>query len=190
MSSLKKRQRDEEQRQHLEQGVEAVRAMVAACMQCGTCTASCPNAQAMDLTPRQMWRRVHVGLVREVMESHTFKLCSSCYACQLRCPRGLKLTEAVAALKRLAAWQEETAGGTDTAFYRIFLDCVRASGRLQEISLMTRWFLAKHDPKLPLAYTPLGLRMLLKGKLGAHPAKRKGGLEALFSKVDEMEARP
>lgn len=189
MPSLKNQLPDEE-RLHLEQGVEAVRQMVAACMQCGTCTASCPNAHAMDLTPRQMWRMVHLGLAEEVMASHTFKLCSACYTCQLRCPRGLKLTEAVAALKRLAAWQESTAGGNETAFYRIFLDCVRKRGRLQETSLMMRWFLAKKDPMLPLSYTPLGLRMLVKGKLGAHPASRPGGLEALFQKVGEMEGRP
>jgi len=29
-----------------------IRNMVSACIQCGTCTGSCPNAFAMDLTPR------------------------------------------------------------------------------------------------------------------------------------------
>jgi len=32
-----------------------VRDMVSTCIQCGTCTGSCPNAFAMDLTPRQLW---------------------------------------------------------------------------------------------------------------------------------------
>ena len=35
-----------------------IQKMVRACIQCGTCTGSCPNAYAMDITPRAMWRRV------------------------------------------------------------------------------------------------------------------------------------
>jgi len=29
---------------------------IRTCIRCGTCTASCPSAEAMDITPRQMWR--------------------------------------------------------------------------------------------------------------------------------------
>ncbi len=173
----------------LEQGLEAIRKAVAACMQCGTCTGSCPNAHAMDFTPRQMWRLVHLGQVDEVLQSRTFLLCSSCYSCQLRCPRGLKLTEAVAGLKRLAALQETTAGGTRTAFYRLFLDNVRRHGRLQESTLMLRYFLAKRSLTLPLRFTPLGLRMLAKGKLHLPASGRPGGLDKLFAKVAELEGR-
>ena len=36
-----------------------VQEMVRACIQCGTCTASCPNEFAMDHTPRKLWRMVH-----------------------------------------------------------------------------------------------------------------------------------
>jgi len=171
------------------QGLEAVRSMVAACMQCGTCSASCPNAHAMDLMPRQMWRLVHLGLLEDVFASRTFELCSACYTCQLRCPRGLELTEAMHALKRLKALKERQEGGSDTAFYRLFLESVRRHGRVHESALMLRYFLAKRDPMLPMSYTPLGLRMLAKGKLHLGGPSRKGGLEALFARVEEMEAR-
>ncbi len=173
----------------LQQGLEAVREMVAACMQCGTCSASCPNAHAMDFTPRQMWRLVHLGLLEDVFASRTFELCSACYTCTLRCPRGLHLTEAMHALKRLKAFKERQEGGSDTAFYRLFLESVRRHGRVHESSLMMRYFLAKRDPRLPLSYTPLGLRMLVKGKLHFGGDSRPGGLEALFGKVEEMEGR-
>ena len=33
------------------------------CIQCGTCSASCPSAHAMDLTPRQMWRLAQLMLL-------------------------------------------------------------------------------------------------------------------------------
>jgi len=44
------------------------------CIQCGTCTASCPAAPAMDLSPRQMWRMVNLGLTDEVLHSKTMWL--------------------------------------------------------------------------------------------------------------------
>ena len=43
------------------EGLAAVREMVQACIQCGTCTGSCPNEFAMDVTPRRLWRLVLTG---------------------------------------------------------------------------------------------------------------------------------
>ena len=42
------------------------------CIQCGTCTASCPTAYAMDYTPRQLWRLIQLGLKEEVLRSNSF----------------------------------------------------------------------------------------------------------------------
>ena len=42
------------------------------CIQCGTCSASCPTAYAMDYTPRQLWKLVQLGLKEEVVNSRTF----------------------------------------------------------------------------------------------------------------------
>jgi len=53
------------------------------CIQCGTCTASCPTAYAMDYTPRQLWRLVQLGLKNEVLSSNSFWLCTACYACKI-----------------------------------------------------------------------------------------------------------
>ena len=63
-----------------------VREMVQACIQCGTCTASCPNEFAMDLTPRRLWRMVLMDRTEAIFSSKTFILCSNCYTCTLRCP--------------------------------------------------------------------------------------------------------
>ena len=79
-----------------------VREMVSACMQCGSCTGSCPNEFAMDYTPRRIWRMVLMGEVDDIFKSKTFTLCSNCYMCTLRCPRGLPLTDAMSALKQIA----------------------------------------------------------------------------------------
>jgi heterodisulfide reductase subunit D len=72
------------------------------CIQCGTCSASCPTAYAMDYTPRQLWKLVQLGLKDEVVNSRTFWLCTTCKACTVRCPRGIELTETMLMLKRYA----------------------------------------------------------------------------------------
>lgn len=72
------------------------------CIQCGTCSASCPTAYAMDYTPRQLWQMVRLGLEAEVLTSRTFWLCTVCKSCQVRCPRGIRITDTMVALKEYA----------------------------------------------------------------------------------------
>ncbi len=75
------------------------------CMQCGTCSSSCPTAYAMDHTPRQLWQMMRLGMEEEVLNSQTFWLCTACKSCQVRCPRGISLTDAMIALKEYATRQ-------------------------------------------------------------------------------------
>lgn len=168
------------------------RAMVGACIQCGTCSGSCPNAHAMDYTPRQLWRMVLMGEEALIFESKTFALCSACYTCSLRCPRGLPLTEAMAALKQAAARADVPAFRPSARFYRSFLESVRRHGRVRESEFMTLYFLAMKNPLLPLKFAPLGIKLMGKGKLQmALPAGAgRGALDAIFDKVAEMEGRP
>ncbi len=164
-----------------------LREAVGACMQCGTCTASCPNWHAMDVTPRAMWRMIQFGMLDEILESRTFWMCSACYMCTLRCPRGLKLTSAMAALKRLAALDGGARARRNSAFYRAFMDDIEAHGRVRETGMMQRYFLKRRSPSAPLSFLPLGVKMLRKGKVHL-PRKGQGGLlKPLFAKAREME---
>ncbi len=159
-------------------------------MQCGTCTGSCGSSSKMDYTPRQVWRLVQAGFKEELFNSRTFWLCSSCYFCTLRCPRGLPLTDTMAALKRAAV-----AGGYFTdrkspLFYRAFLETVRRYGRVREAEMMGRYFLALGDPIAPFSFVPLGMKLMRRGKIawqmpgfGGH-----GKLDGLYRKVMELEA--
>ncbi|MBG0775700.1 MAG: 4Fe-4S dicluster domain-containing protein [Desulfovibrionaceae bacterium] len=176
--------------QALEAALDEVRHMVAGCMQCGTCSASCPNQFAMDLTPRRMWRLLLHGYADEVMDSKTFYLCSSCYGCTLRCPRGLPLTRAMAALKRASILRGGPGQRRHGAFYATFVDNVRRLGRVNETDLMAHYFVALRDPLAPFSFMPLGLRMLAKGKAGLHGSPQRGRLGPLFAKVREMEEKP
>jgi heterodisulfide reductase subunit D len=72
------------------------------CIQCGTCSASCPTAFAMDYTPRQMWQMVRLGMEAEVLSSRTFWLCTTCKSCQVRCPREIPIADTMIALKEYA----------------------------------------------------------------------------------------
>jgi heterodisulfide reductase subunit C len=164
-----------------------VRELMSACMQCGTCTASCPNAESMDLSPRQIWRLVQLGLEDHVFASKTYWLCSSCYACQLRCPREMPTTRAMAALKRAGARLEAQRG--NAAFYRSFVDNLRKYGRIQELALMNSYFMRMRDPLLPLKFAGLGFKLMRRGKVRPPSGEMKGRLEPIFNKVEEMEGR-
>jgi heterodisulfide reductase subunit C2 len=173
---------------HAFDDLEHVRQMIQSCIQCGTCTGSCPNAFAMDLTPRQLWRHVMLWQPAVVFGSRTFTLCSSCYYCTLRCPRGLPLTDAMHALKRLGARHRLTPHKASTAFYRQFMESVRRHGRVNELEFMTLYFADMKNPLLPLRYTLLGLRLIAKGKLSLRwPMRRKRPLETIFRKAIERE---
>jgi heterodisulfide reductase subunit C len=168
--------------------LEQVREMVQSCIQCGTCTGSCPNAFAMDLTPRQLWRLVLLDQREAVFHSRTFMLCSACYFCTLRCPRGLPLTAAMHALKQAASREKPEHCRPVTAFYRRFIESVRRHGRVRELEFMTYYFAEMKNPMLPLRYSALGLRLVAKGKLPLRwPARPTRPLEALFRKVAELE---
>ncbi|NDV20963.1 4Fe-4S dicluster domain-containing protein [Pseudodesulfovibrio sp. JC047] len=159
---------------------------VGACMQCGTCTASCPNGFAMDITPRTMWRMIQFGMVDEIFESHTFWMCSSCYTCTLRCPRGLKLTSVMASLKRLAMLSGK--GRKNSAFYRAFMENIESHGRVQEMGMMSNYFFKRMDnPTLPLKFVPLGMKMMAKGKVHIPGGGQGAILKPLFAKAREME---
>lgn len=165
---------------------------IQACMQCGTCSGSCANAFAMDLTPRHMWRLAQLGDKEAIFNSRTFYLCSACYYCTLRCPRGLPLTETIGALKRLAAAEGIDKHKQSINFYQAFVDTVRRYGRVREMEFMNRYFLSMKNPVLPLGFASLGLKLLSKGKVPIEIPKLfgEGRFDSLFRKVEELEAKP
>ncbi|MDD4732374.1 MAG: 4Fe-4S dicluster domain-containing protein [Desulfovibrio sp.] len=167
-----------------------LREYMAACMQCGTCSASCPNAEFMDVSPRRLWRLAQLDRMDDVLASRTFWMCSSCYSCMLRCPRGLPTTRAMQALKRLAAQQGAAGARRGQAFCRAFTENVERYGRVQEGALMNTYLRRRANPALALSYVPLGWKLLRRGKLHLLPGSgHKGRLAPLVNKVREMEAR-
>lgn len=79
----------------------AIEQAIAPCYQCGTCSATCPTAQAMDYSPRALWRLVELGMHDEVWNSNTFWMCTACYSCTVRCPREIPISESMRQLREL-----------------------------------------------------------------------------------------
>jgi heterodisulfide reductase subunit C len=165
-----------------------IQEMIRPCIQCGTCTGSCPNVFAMDYTPRQLWRLVLLGQKDEIFHSKTFSLCSDCYTCTLRCPRGLPLTEAMDALKQIAAKESLVEYRDSIFFYKNFIRSVRRHGRVREMEFMTNYFATLKSPLAPLRFASLGIKLLVRGKVSINLfPKARFPLEKIFQKVNELE---
>ena len=71
------------------------------CFQCGTCTASCPMLDQMDVTPRKIVHMAQLGLEEELEDLKTCWICASCHTCNVRCPRGVDLPRVMEALRQM-----------------------------------------------------------------------------------------
>ena len=168
--------------------IGTIKEMIATCIQCGTCTASCPNNEFMDITPRHMWRLLLTDHADALFSSKSFVMCSSCYYCTLRCPRGLELTLAMSLLKQAASKLKLKQFRRSFHFYGAFLDSVKKHGRVKEMEFMTHFFMSMKNPMIPIGFAPLGLKLLAKGKIRpGFPSRGNGKLTALFKKVAQLE---
>ncbi len=76
-----------------------------ACMNCGTCTATCPAARFYDYDPRIIVETVQRGNETDILnllESNTIWYCGECLSCKTRCPRNNTPGYVVQALRSLS----------------------------------------------------------------------------------------
>ncbi len=76
---------------------------VAVCFQCGTCTGACPSGRRTPYRIRGVVRRAVMGLKEDVISDDTIWMCTTCYECQERCPRGIKIVDIVKIIRNQAA---------------------------------------------------------------------------------------
>ena len=69
---------------------------ILACFQCGTCHASCPSGKYTSLNVRKIIRD---SARKDISDEPELWMCTTCYNCQERCPRGIKVTDCVLALR-------------------------------------------------------------------------------------------
>ena len=91
--------------------------------------ASCPVTAVNDrFNPLRIIRMALYGLKEEVLHSPFIWLCSTCYACQERCPQGVSITELMTLLKNMAVKEGNTHPGIKAQ-----RDLVTGQGRIYPI---------------------------------------------------------
>jgi heterodisulfide reductase subunit C len=164
---------------------------ISQCIQCGTCTGSCPVSYAMDIPPRQLIALFRAGEIESIMKSRSIWLCASCYACTTRCPSGIKITDIVYALKRTAMEKSYPTGARQVqTLANLFIDNLMKYGRLHEGTLIRRFYMRTRVTKL-IGFIPLVRKMSRTKRLALFPKRIKGhaSLSRIIRKAQEIELR-
>jgi len=160
------------------------------CIQCGTCSASCPNANRMDHTPRKLIAMARAGMREEVLSSNSMWLCASCYLCTVRCPREIKITDIMHALECLSVRENVSSARTLTPImYRSFSDFVYSIGSVPEPSFMILFYLLT-NPLRALRMIPMAFSLLTHGRMSIKARRLKPEAErqfkAILDKAEEL----
>ena len=150
---------------------------IPTCMQCGICAGSCPVSHEMDYTPRQLVRMIQLGLKKEVLNSNTIWICTTCFSCSVRCPRGIHPTELMETLKTIAI--AEGIKNKNAKFDNVFSEGIKKNGRASEFLLISKYSLS--EPGM-IKQAPFGFSLFSKGKLSLSIDKMEdmGELDAIF----------
>jgi quinone-modifying oxidoreductase subunit QmoC len=159
---------------------------LASCIQCGTCSGICPLSVYMDRTPRQVMALVRSGFKNEVLNSHTIWLCASCYACSVDCPRQIKITDIMYALK-----QRAIKDGIYPKHFPIpvlareFAHMAATQGRVTECLLVMKYMM-KTNWMAALGMWKQGLGLMRSGRfsLKSEGIKNKEQLKRMMDTVD------
>ena len=73
---------------------------VKVCMQCATCTGTCPMAEEMDYGPRKVMHMAQFGMIDKLTDINTYWKCASCHSCSVKCPRGIDIAKVMEALRQ------------------------------------------------------------------------------------------
>jgi quinone-modifying oxidoreductase, subunit QmoC len=157
------------------------------CIQCGTCSGTCPVSWAMEESPRQIIAMIRAGLRDKVLDSATIWTCASCYSCTARCPQEIKITDVMYILKRLAIAEGRERSKNVQTFSRLFVEIVNDAGRVNEFTLMRRYLLATR-PFGAVKESGVGWALKSRGRLpfGAPPVKDLDNLRKIIAKAQQL----
>jgi heterodisulfide reductase subunit C len=156
------------------------------CIQCGTCSASCPSAAAMEYSPREIIAALRAGMLDRVLSSNTVWMCVSCYSCAVRCPAGIPFTDVMYELKRLGGQKGLSKDTNAATVAQAFVETVDHLGRNAETNLLRKYYL-RTNPFKALAQIPLVIKLLVRGRLEMFPKRIKGldGLHKMMASIEK-----
>ncbi len=141
------------------------------CLQCGTCTGACPVSEFMDYTPRETVALFRAGRLEDILQSRTIWVCASCYSCTVRCPSGIRVTDTMYALKRIAMERKIYPSNFPVhSLSSTFLKNVYRYGRNYELGLGVKYFMRSNIVKL-FTNMGYGLSLIRHKRMGLTPKR-------------------
>ncbi len=132
---------------------------------------------------------VREGFKEEVVTSFAIWSVRSCYECTVRCPAGIKVTDVMYALKRIAIRE-----GIYPRHFPVpvlakeFMEMLKGTGRNNEFWLVLK-VLLKTAPMKLLTSWPLGLRLWRRGRMCLTSSRiPRAANEDLLRILDSMES--
>ena len=148
---------------------------IRGCYQCRKCSAGCPVVSAMDIIPNRVIRQIQYGRREKVLGCGSIWICASCHTCSVRCPNDIDFAHVMDALRHMALRSGVSAGEQSIpVFHKAFLDSIKGTGRIHELSLILRYKLKTKDF---LKDAGLGWQMFRRGKIKVFPQGFTGGKE-------------
>lgn len=170
---------------------------VKMCMQCGVCSGSCPLGPYWDHPPQELFMMIRAGKREEVLSSSSMWMCTSCYNCVARCPRGLPITHIMHGLASYAKRLGLAPKNQPTMqFSDIFWNNISKTGRANELKMgISLYFMngIVEGIKTALKMKDLGLNMWKTKRMnpmeffGGHKCKGAGDLQKILAKAREIE---
>jgi len=160
------------------------------CMQCGICGGSCPLRHEMDYTPRNIFMLIRNGQRDTVLNSKAIRLCTSCYRCKVRCPRGIPVIDVMHGLAHYAIKQGIIPQQGTAAFGGEFWKMIYKIGRIDEKILPIIYnFKGGLVPGIQstLAMAPMGAQLFFHHRMALLPERKIKGIKALKKMLDKAE---
>jgi len=170
---------------------------VKMCMQCGVCSGSCPLGSAWAHPPQEIFMMIRAGKREEVLRSDSMWMCTSCYNCIVRCPRGLPITHIMHGLAHYAERLGLAPKNQPTRkFSLLFWDNLVKTGRVNETTLGIKLYFMNgfvEGVKTALKNASIGLGLMKTKRMNpmaliAHKGcKGKNDIHKIIAKAREIE---
>ena len=178
--------------------IESVGEELFDCYQCYKCSAGCPIAFDMDLLPHQIIRSVVLNQKEKALSSKTIWICASCETCTTRCPNEIDIAKVMDVLRQIQLESgSEAKEPRVPVFHQAFLDSIKKTGRVHELTMIRNYTQKSGDLKEKLKSgewkndVKLGMKMFLRGKLKVMSPKCEGVKEVrkIFKQAAEHKKK-